>query len=114
VSGGGGREPRKLGDNLDRALEDLSRGRGRGPGPGRGTSGPLAGARDVFARWDELVGPDVAAQARPLRLQEDRLVLVVEDPLWAAELRWLEADLCRRIAEAGGPRLAGIVVRVRA
>ena len=101
------RAPRRLGQNLDRALQDLAGGRKRGPGQ------PLAGARDVFARWEELVGPDVAAHAKPLRLREDRLVLVVEDPMWAAELRWLEADLCRRIVEAGGPLLSGIEVRVR-
>ncbi|MPY93005.1 MAG: DUF721 domain-containing protein [Acidimicrobiia bacterium] len=100
--------PRRLGENLDRALRDLSGGRRRG------AAEPLAGARDIFSRWEELVGPAVAANARPLRLQDDRLVLVVEDPMWGAELRWLEADLCRRIAESGGPQLSGIEVRVRA
>ncbi len=104
---GGGGPPRKLGDSLDRALRDLAGGRTRG------TTEPLAGARDVFSRWDELVGPEVAAHARPLRLRDDKLVLLVEDATWGAELRWLEADLCRRILEAGGPRLAGIEVRVR-
>jgi predicted nucleic acid-binding Zn ribbon protein len=103
----GWRPPRRLGENLDRALHDLAGGRRRG------ADEPLRGAREVFSRWEELVGAAVAANARPLRFRDDRLVLVVADPVWASELRWLEDDLCRRIAEAGGPVLAGIDVRVR-
>jgi predicted nucleic acid-binding Zn ribbon protein len=37
------------------------------------------------------------------------LSLAVDDPVWAAQLRWLEADLLARVAEVTGP---GVVERI--
>lgn len=56
----------------------------------------------VFARWEAIVGPDVAAHARPLTLRDGVLVIVVDQPAWATELNHLKADLLRRIGEAAG------------
>lgn len=67
----------------------------------------------VFAGWDDAVGPQVAAHARPVRLSEGTLVVEVDEPGWATQLRYLEQDLLRRLAEVGGQGVERIEVRVR-
>jgi predicted nucleic acid-binding Zn ribbon protein len=68
----------------------------------------------IFTVWDELVGPSVAEHARPRSLERGTLVVAVDDPSWATQLRWLEADLLVRMAEVLGPdQVARIEVRVR-
>jgi predicted nucleic acid-binding Zn ribbon protein len=69
----------------------------------------------VFGRWPELVGPALAARARPRSLRDRTLVVVADDPVWAAQLRWLEAELLSRIAAVAGPGVCERVeVRVEA
>jgi hypothetical protein len=100
------RPPRRLADGLDRVLDGLGR---RGAGGTR----PTSGASGLFSRWDELVGADIARRARPLGVQDGQLVVAVDDPAWASQLRWLANDLLIRIAAAGGPQLEGLRVRVK-
>jgi predicted nucleic acid-binding Zn ribbon protein len=88
--------PRKLGEALDR----VSRGLGLPPA--------AATARLVQA-WPEVVGEAVAAHTRPRWVRDGVLSLAVDDPVWAAQLRWLEADLLARVAEVTGP---GVVERI--
>jgi predicted nucleic acid-binding Zn ribbon protein len=56
----------------------------------------------VFARWEELVGVDVAAHAVPKTLRDGVLTVAVDHPAWASSLRLLSADLLRRLAAATG------------
>ena len=97
-----GRPPARVGASVDRLVRDLA-----------GTTS-LA-VHVVFQRWDEAVGPAVAAHARPVSLDAGRLVVAVDEPGWATQLRYLEQDLLARLAEVAG---AGVVtsvdVRVRA
>lgn len=93
-------EPRPLSDGLDRVLRSLR-------------SGDARGTSTVFGRWEELVGPDVAAHARPVRLSDGRLTVEVDDPVWATQLRFLEANIVRRLADVGGLAVQHIDVRVR-
>jgi predicted nucleic acid-binding Zn ribbon protein len=88
--------PRKLGEALDR----VSRGLGLPPS--------AATARLVQA-WPEVVGEAVAAHTRPRWVRDGVLSLAVDDPVWAAQLRWFEADLLARVAEVTGP---GVVERI--
>jgi predicted nucleic acid-binding Zn ribbon protein len=88
--------PRKVGEALDR----LSRGLGLPPA--------AATARLVRA-WPEVVGEAVAAHTTPRWVRDGVLSLAVDDPVWAAQLRWLEADLLARVAEVNGP---GVVERI--
>jgi predicted nucleic acid-binding Zn ribbon protein len=88
--------PRKLGEALDR----VSRGLGLPPA--------AATARLVQA-WPEVVGEAVAAHTSPRWVRDGVLSLAVDDPVWAAQLRWLEADLLARVAEVTGP---GVVDRI--
>jgi predicted nucleic acid-binding Zn ribbon protein len=56
----------------------------------------------VFARWDEIVGGTVAAHAWPISLSDGVLVIGVDQPAWASQLRFLGADLRRQLAETAG------------
>jgi predicted nucleic acid-binding Zn ribbon protein len=105
---GDGRAPRRLGESLDRVVEGL------GGNSTKAVSGsPTKGSSGLFSRWAELVGPDIAAHARPQRVHDGQLIVVTDDPAWASQLRWLASELVARIAEGDGPRLTGILVRVR-
>ena len=63
----------------------------------------------VFGHWAELVGPQLAAHARPLSLSSGVLVVGVTEPGWATELRYLESELLGRFSEVLGD---GVVERV--
>ena len=90
--------PTPLSETLDRVVKRLS--------------GAPAGSTSLLARWADLVGQDIADHATPVAVKAGELVLAVSDPVWASQLRWLEADLLRRIVERGGPRLDRLTLRV--
>ena len=70
--------------------------------------------RDLLVAWPSLVGEAIAAHARPRSLRDGTLTVAVDDPAWATQLRWLEADLLVRLGEVTGDgRVARIEVRVR-
>lgn len=58
--------------------------------------------RVLFARWSELVGPNVAAHASPVGLRDKVLTVAVDDAAWATQLRYLAGDLIGRIAQVSG------------
>jgi predicted nucleic acid-binding Zn ribbon protein len=66
----------------------------------------------VFGRWSDLVGPVVAAHARPRALTGGTLVVEVDEPGWATQLRFLEGDLLGRIGEVAPGEVQRIEVRV--
>ena len=68
----------------------------------------------VFDRWPDLVGEQVASRARPVSLRDGTLLVSVEDPAWATQLRFLEAHVVAGIAAEFGPEEVGrLEVRVR-
>jgi predicted nucleic acid-binding Zn ribbon protein len=56
----------------------------------------------VFARWEQVVGPEVAAHAEPRSLRDGVLVIAVDQPAWATQLRFLGTELLARVREATG------------
>jgi len=93
---GGAPEPRSVGESLGRVSAAL------GIDPA------------LLVEWPQLVGPALAAHTRPRALRAGTLVVAVDDPAWATQLRWLEADLVARLGELVGPdRVVRIEVRVR-
>jgi len=89
-------EPRSVGESLDRVAASL----------GLDSS--------LVTRWAELVGESVAEHTRPRALRDGTLVVAVDDPVWATQLRWLESDLLARLGDVLGPaRVTRIEVRVR-
>ncbi len=95
VEGAG--EPRRLAEGLARVL--------------RGLGAPPAGALEaIFGEWAGLVGPRLASHTRPVSVEQGCLVLAVDEPGWAVQVRYSEASLLARLEERLGP---GVVTRVR-
>jgi predicted nucleic acid-binding Zn ribbon protein len=90
-------EPRRASEALDRVTRRL------------GVANPST-LSAVFSRWEQVVGPDVAAHATPRSLRAGVLVIVVDEPAWATQLRYLSSDLKARVDEAAGP---GEVVEIQ-
>jgi len=53
-------------------------------------------------RWVDVVGVTVAAHARPRGLRDGTLTIAVDAPPWATELRYLEREICARLAAISG------------
>ncbi len=88
--------PRRVGESIDRAAAGLG--------------APRASAlHTIFVRWPELVGPAIAAHAQPLSLKEGVLVIGVDQPGWATQLRFLDTSLKAQLEAALGE---GVVARV--
>jgi hypothetical protein len=62
--------------------------------------------------WDEVVGPQIAAHARPLRLREGVLEVRVEQAVWMQQLQLMKPQLLARLNEClGGPEIRDIYWR---
>jgi predicted nucleic acid-binding Zn ribbon protein len=71
-----------------------------------------AAVGSVFGRWDELVGPDVAAHTRPERFSEGELVVIADSAVWATQMRLLTSAVLRRLnTELGHGTVTRVVVR---
>jgi len=96
-----GHDPAPVGEGLDRYVRALG-------GPSARTVG------GVFGRWPEIVGEQVAAHTRPLSMRDGALQVAVDDPAWAPQLRFLEAQILARLSEVlGSVEVTRIDVRVR-
>jgi len=65
--------------------------------------GERLGAARVWAAWDEMVGPELAAHCEPVRLAGRVLVVRVDSPAWSTQLRYLTSQLVERAEAALGP-----------
>lgn len=92
--------PRRLRESLDRVTRSL----------GAGGADTVA---TVFARWESLVGEQIAAHVRPRSLRDGVLVVLADHPGWATQLRFLEGDLLSALSGVLGPgAVTAIEVRV--
>jgi len=95
-------EPRAIGETVDRVLRSLGN-------PG------IAAVQTVFTEWETLVGSDTAQHAKPVSLDGQCLLVVVDAPAWATRFRFEQAGLLERFAsELGDGVVTRIEVRVRA
>jgi predicted nucleic acid-binding Zn ribbon protein len=67
----------------------------------------------VFTRWEEIVGPSLARHTRPLRLESAVLVVAVDQPPWATQVRALAPGILDRLRERTGETLEHLEVVVR-
>ncbi len=96
-----GGEPRSLRAGLDAVLRRLG-------------SAPVSSVTELIEAWPRLVGVEVAARSRPLRLAASTLVVEVEEPALVSHLTWQETALCREIRsllESDEPTSLDVVVR---
>ncbi|MGH9045227.1 MAG: DciA family protein [Acidimicrobiales bacterium] len=94
--------PRRLGESLEQVVRAI--------GP---QSASEFGA--LFGRWEEIVGDAVAAHARPLRVTPSTLLIAVDQPAWATQVRAIAPSVLARIVEVVGaaPDHLEVVVRPR-
>lgn len=93
-------EPRPISDGIERLLRSLRGGERRT-------------TVTVFSRWTDLVGEGVAAHVRPLKLDRGTLIVEVDDPAWATQIKFLEEDLLSRLCDSGDMSVQTLSVRVR-
>ena len=92
-------EPVPISRSLDSIMKSL-----------RGTDRIQIGG--VFGRWDDAVGPTVAAHVRPVRLDDGVLVVEADEPAWATQVKFLSGTITARLAEVAGVRIERVEVRV--
>ncbi len=68
------------------------------------------GAAQVAARWEAIVGPDLAQHCEPVRTAGRVLTVRAESAAWATQLRYLTTRIAERVDEVLG---AGSVREVR-
>ena len=93
------RDPVPLSSSLDDVVRSLR-------GPSRESVG------GVFGRWDEAVGEQVAQHVTPLKLDEGVLVVEVDDPAWATQVKFLTPMITERLSQVANVRIDRIDVRV--
>ncbi|WP_416377476.1 DUF721 domain-containing protein [Arthrobacter sp. JZ12] len=88
-----GRDPQGVGAVFGRLLSE------------RGWNSPVA-VGSVMARWEELVGPEIAAHCVPESFRETTVLVRCDSTAWATQLRLISPDLLRRFEQELG---AGVV-----
>ncbi|WP_456243826.1 DciA family protein [Longispora urticae] len=83
------RDPQLIGALLGKLIKD------------RGWQKPNAEAK-VFGSWEKVVGPDIAAHCRPVKLDDGELTVEAESTAWATQLRLMTARLLAQIAKEIG------------
>ncbi len=80
----------------------------------RGLGAPGVDVLDqVFGHWPEVAG-DLAGHARPVVVRDDMLVVAVDEPAWATEVRFRQSELLGRLGERiGTGRVTRVEVRLR-
>jgi hypothetical protein len=67
----------------------------------------------VFGRWEELVGPSVAAHVHPVRLVAGTLVVSADHPAWATQIRHLAPEILERVASECGREGTPVRLEIR-
>ncbi len=52
--------------------------------------------------WDQVVGPQIAARAKPLRLREGILEVRVDQPVWMQQLQLMKPQILAKLANRLG------------
>lgn len=76
----------------------------------RGPSRQAVGG--VFGRWTDAVGDQVAQHVKPVKLDGTTLVVEVDDPAWATQVKFLTPMIVERLAEVAGITVDQVDVRV--
>ncbi len=93
-------DPVPISESLDSVMRSL-----------RGTDRVQIGG--VFGRWEDAVGPAVAAHVQPVRLDDRVLTVEADEPAWATQVKFLSSTIIARLAEVAGVSIDRVEVRVR-
>ncbi len=92
-------DPISISNSLDGVVRALR-------GPGRRE------IKGVFGMWEEAVGEHVAAHVRPLKLDGGVLVVEVDDPAWATQVKFMSGTMIDRLHEVASVKVDRLDVRV--
>ena len=92
-------DPIPISTSLDGVVRSLR-------GPSREAVGGL------FGRWTEAVGAQVAEHVKPVKLDGSTLVVEVDDPAWATQVKFLTPMITERLDAVAGIVVDRIDVRV--
>jgi predicted nucleic acid-binding Zn ribbon protein len=67
----------------------------------------------VFGEWPKIVGEQVAQHVTPIKLERGRLIVEIDDPSWATQMRFLEPQLVEKLNTATTSTITSIEVRVK-
>ena len=67
----------------------------------------------VFGEWPKIVGEQVAQHVTPIKLERGRLIVEIDDPSWATQMRFLEPQLIEKLNAATTSTITAIEVRVK-
>jgi predicted nucleic acid-binding Zn ribbon protein len=67
----------------------------------------------LFSGWRQIVGDAIADHAVPKRLEKRVLVVEVDDPAWATQLKFLESQLIATLRDNVGDEVESLEIRVR-
>ena len=70
----------------------------------RGWEKPAAEAA-VFSAWDRVVGAEMAAHSRPMKLADGELTIEAESTAWAMQMRLLAGKIMKQIGAEVGPNV---------
>lgn len=60
------------------------------------------GEYQAWLIWDEVVGPQIAAQARPIRIRQQVLEVRVSQPVWMQQLQLMKPMILKKLNERLG------------
>ena len=92
-------DPIPISSSLDGVVRSLR-------GPSRQAVGGL------FGRWSDAVGAQVAEHVKPVKLDGTTLVVEVDDPAWATQVKFLTPMITERLVAVAGIAVERVDVRV--
>ncbi|MEP7113208.1 MAG: DUF721 domain-containing protein [Ilumatobacteraceae bacterium] len=107
------RDPVPFGESLDKVVRSLRHDDSTAVSSTQTGSQMAKQMGGVFGRWTEAVGDAIAAHVKPVKLDGTKLIVEVDDPAWATQLRFLETILKQRLLEVAGATIETIEARVR-
>lgn len=64
----------------------------------------------VLGLWDEVVGPKIASNARPVAYRDSRLFVQVRTTTWLHELSFMKGDILKKLnAKVGSKTIEEII-----
>ena len=67
----------------------------------------------IFGQWRQVVGDSIADNVTPVRIEDKKLTLEVNDQAWATQLRFLEKELLHTLHTHFGDAIEKIDIRMR-
>lgn len=78
----------------------------------KGKFGGSAKASELWGRWGEIVGEDVAQHCFPEKVSKGKLYIRADSPIWRQQLDLLKEDIRERINKhLGGIEISQLVMK---